>query len=538
MEVAEPPVTSTDDLNAPPGQHGARNATKAFPAWARRHNTVLTGASACIAPILYLLFIDHDAVNSYFSDDWSVVPLVHAALHGHLTLTGLWSQHHESRIPIGNLIDVVFGFTDQLDLRAIIFFSAAVLVLSYIGLLALVRNYIGTRLTPLPVLIIGAIWFSLADVQNALWAFQVSWYLTVFFFVMMLTALLLPERHRPLWLAVAVALALAASLSTVQGFLCWIVGAICILWPGSPRRRRHEVAIWLGTMIVTIAVYLHGYRLSDGDICLARTQCTANFELHHPQTVLGFFFALIGNVIPGSTTGAIVLKVDDPGRFVLVGAVLFAASVLILVHSWRHRALSRHPPLPGLLIVFALLFDLTVVVGRGGTGVAGAVYDNRYLMANLILLTAIAIWALAHIPTRRLLLATGRRWRVVGICLIFSVFAIFVVVQVAESTTFGVTNGRSSSEGRIATARLFVNASPSCAAVHLLPFLSVPQPVLRDMVQDHLGEFGPTTYRRYREMGPTPSEITLVRTIDETITEKTGLKLGACFLPPIAPSSR
>ena len=248
-----------------PPPRGDGDGRWTFASWARRHNALLTIASAGIAPILYLLYLDHYAVNSFVDDDWSVVPLVHGALHGHLSLSLLWSQHNESRIVVGNIVDVLFGYADRLDVRAIIFFSALVFIASYIGLLALFRKYTSRPLTPIPVLVIGVVWFSLADYQNALWAFQVSWYLTVFFFVMMLCALLLPEDRRPLWFAAAVVLAVAASLSTVQGFLSWPIGAICLLWPGWSRRLRTPVTIWLGAMIVTVGVYVHGYEFSEGD---------------------------------------------------------------------------------------------------------------------------------------------------------------------------------------------------------------------------------------------------------------------------------
>ena len=48
-----------------------------------------------------------------------------------------------------------------------------------------------------------------------------------------------------------------------------------------------------------------------------------------------------------------------------------------------------HPPLPLLLIVFSLLFDVIVTIGRVGTGASGAVSNNRYNIANLILLTGV-----------------------------------------------------------------------------------------------------------------------------------------------------
>ena len=268
--------------------------------WATRYNTVLTIAAASLPPVLYVVYINRYAVNSFRSDDWSVVPIVHAALHGDLSLSQLWAQYHESRLLFGSIVVVLFGFIDRLNLRSLIFFSAAIFILSYGGVLALFRKYLARSLTPIPVLVVGVTWFSLADVQNSLWAFQVSWYLTVFFFVMMLVSLLGRNAHRNLWFAGAVLLACAASLTTIQGFVCWLLGAICILWTQPwTHRARAEIAVWLGALVLTITVYLPGYHFGEGNTCFDKSNCSAAALLHHPGAALGFFFALIGNVIPG-----------------------------------------------------------------------------------------------------------------------------------------------------------------------------------------------------------------------------------------------
>jgi hypothetical protein len=284
--------------------HSDSVARKRFTSWVVRHNSVLTIATASLTPIVYLVFIDRFAVNAFYNDDWSVVPIVHAAVHGHLALSQLWGQHHtESRLFSQNVIVVLFGFLDGLDLRSVIFLSAAALIASYAGLLVLVGKSLG-RLTPITVLVVGVIWFSLADVENALWAFQVSWYLTVFFFVTMLVALLIPNNHRTALFSVAVLSASAASVTTVQGFLCWPVGAICLLWSkGSAGRARIEIAVWLGALVANLTLYLPGYKFGEANTCVAPNlvieNCSITSLLHHPLTAFEFFVALIGNVIPG-----------------------------------------------------------------------------------------------------------------------------------------------------------------------------------------------------------------------------------------------
>ena len=73
---------------------------------------------------------------------------------------------------LGKIIDIVFGFIDRFDIRAVIFFNAALFIASYAILLALLRQYLRNALTPIPVLVAGVTWFSLADVQTLFGRFR------------------------------------------------------------------------------------------------------------------------------------------------------------------------------------------------------------------------------------------------------------------------------------------------------------------------------------------------------------------------------
>jgi hypothetical protein len=169
--------------------------------------------------------------------------------------------------------------------------------------------------------------------------------------------------------------------------------------------------------------------------------------------------------------------------------------------------------------------------------VGGAINYNRYVMANLILLAGIVMWALARLPVIRRP-AAGSPWRVVGTSVLLASLAIFVVVQVVASTMFGVSNGRGGSALRTEFAQLFVNAAPTCVIMRSVPFYIHPESVLRASAQDQLGEWGPTTYRHFRELGPTSWDIGLAKSLGEAFTKRTGQKVGPCFLPPVASSSR
>jgi hypothetical protein len=464
--------------------------------------------AACVAPALYLAFVSRYAVNSFNGDDWSVVLVVHPALHGHLTLTALWSQYNESRLFLGNVVDVLFGVADRLDLKSVVYFSAGVYIASFGILLCLVRRYLRRPLTPITVIVLGAIWFSFADVGNSLWAFQVSWYLTVFFLISMLFALLAPSQHPSLWFSIAALAAVGASLSTIQGFWCWPLGGICILWKQPWARRAHiAIAAWLGIAALAVALYLPGYDFGNNG-CIPATNCSPGASLHHPLTAFGYFFALMGNVAPGGVPFYFPPRALT--RFVVLGLALCATALFILVQSWRRRASDERLPLPLLLIGFSMAFDATITLARSAVGVEGAVNSDRYVMANLILLIGIAIYALKHIPPLRVPTGRGDLWMYARWASALAL-TVLLFAQVKDSTDFGLTNGRLNDEAMQASARFFVNLDRipiqdrSCELAGVLfgqpgsmPFFVQK---LRGAVEDEFGQFNPNSYRSYREQG-------------------------------------
>ena len=106
--------------------------------------------AACTLAGLYFLYVVHSSVNVPLADEWSTVPLIHDALHGHLALSVLRAQHVESRIFLPNLIFVAAGFVDHYNVRSIMLLSAAILIASYLLLLVDFRPYLGDDLPSCP----------------------------------------------------------------------------------------------------------------------------------------------------------------------------------------------------------------------------------------------------------------------------------------------------------------------------------------------------------------------------------------------------
>lgn len=406
---------------------------------------LLAPIAAAVIAGLYLLYLAHFSTNFPIADEWSVVRLVHVALHGHLTWKILWAQHFESRMLFPNLIFVAAGFVDRYDLRAIILLAGLLLIASYVLLLVLTGRYLGRRLTVLPTMLLGIVWFSLADVQNALWGFQVAWYLVLFCFIAVLYLLLVSGLPRAVALILTVAAAVVASYSSDQGLLLWPVGLLVLLW-GTPwtRRTYAEAAVWVLATLTTIWFYLWRFNLDDS-IGLCGRKCTLGFEIHHPWQVVSYTLRLVGSVVPTKTSA-------DTVAYELLGLGLLVAACFVIVQSIRERRNQRRIPLPLALITFALLFDVLIVIGRSGGGYHG---QSEYVMPQLVLLSALVVYGAAHahfVPW-----PPDRTERVAALG--YLTVIVVVVLQFLTATNWGFATGSRIQRSTVLEARLAVNFS-------------------------------------------------------------------------------
>ena len=293
---------------------------------------------------------------------------------------------------MANIAFIGFGFVNHLNLRTVVLTSALVFVATYFVMLAVFRAYLGRRLTFLPVFTIGMVWFSVAGVSNALWAFQLAWYLVLLFLFAVIYFLCVRPRYRPVALTLAIIAAVAGSLSMVQGFLLWPVGLIALLWIWTAERKRYaEVAIWVASGAVTTLLYVRGYVFTAGCIGPAKN-CSIAANASRPGHLVGYYFTLTGDVVGVAVRWPSVYEH-------LLGVLILAAAVFVIVRSIQTHDHTR-VPLPLLMIVFALLFDLTVALGRAGERNAAG-QQGRYTMPNLILLAGLVAFAWAHPPRVR-----------------------------------------------------------------------------------------------------------------------------------------
>jgi len=460
-----------------------------------RTRTIGVVVGAIIPAGLYLLFVFHYSVDVPYADDWTIIPLIHSALHGYVSMSGLWSQYGDTRLLVPKLVFVTFGLYDSLNEKSIILFSTVLFVASYLLILLLLRSYLTKPLTFLRVLAVGIVWFSLVDVENALWSFQLAWYLATFFSVGMIYCLLAPHRHKTVFLALGIVAAVAASCSIVQGLIVWPVGLLCLLWSRPWQRRTYyRAGAWSAIAVATTAIYLHGFNTANVE-CPQTPSCATSYAFLHPVLLGKYLMLLIGNVVPISFY-SLHLGV---GQF--LGLVIFIVAGFVVVKSVR----ERRNPLPAVLIIFALLFDFLIAIGRIGEGWPVAL-SSRYTMPNLILLVGIVIYACEHL--------WAFRFRRVGLGL----SGALLVAQCVMATQFGLASGRTTHQAHETDARIVVNlnhipvAQRGCdLSVDVFPPRSPTVAIYligmwrAELAHESLSVFQPSTRRLYRAEGP-PTE--------------------------------
>lgn len=403
--------------------------------------------TVCLLVALYLIFLLNYAVDVPRGDDGLTVLVTYSSLHGHFNWESLYAQHFESRVFVPNLIFLALGSLDHLDFRTAILLSALLLVGAFLLLLRLFRVYLNRPLTVLPVLLVGLVWFSLIDVGNALWAFQIGWYLVLFSLIAIPYLLFVSRWPRSVNLLLAIAAAAVATFSALQGVIAWPEGLFLVVW-ATPwgRRTLVEVGCWLLTCALTAVAFLHGYSANGAiALCPPSHNCTLGHSLEHPLSVANFTFWLVG--LSFRTFGGL-----STFTYEVIGAILTCLAVAVLIVTFPEwRPGGRRMPVPATLLGVGLLFDVTIALGRLGFGDAT---PGQYAMPQTIVLAGLIIFAVSRLPS-------GRSTQAFSVLALFAyaAIALIVITQTATATDYGVREATAMKQGAVLEARVYTNFS-------------------------------------------------------------------------------
>jgi len=445
--------------------------------------------------LLYLLYVRAYGVNLIYWDEWTRVPLIDRMYRGDLSVANLWAFFGPQRMLVPNLWYLALARVAHFDTRDGMYASALLLIAAYAILCALHRAGGDARLWPLVPA--AFLIFSLAPYENALWGFQIAWYIVLVGFVAALFAL---ERLRSAGpaaaspaLIAALGAATAASCSSVQGLLVWPCGLLYVIGRGGIRRSALVLWCLAGALV--------------GGVCLwgLTTDATAGHSfvefLRDPASSAEYFLVVLGAFVPlasliSMTPLQLVYALFQVGVVGMMMLTLYGAVATIWIRRPDMRASLA---LPVALIAFGVLFDACLVVGRAYLGTWEA-SSSRYALYSLLPVVGsyLGVVALARG-------AGGARY----LPLVAGLSAL-VLFQVATAYRAGLSAGEAIRANRTLGADVLVNYRTASDELIHRTLLS-DAPFLRQqaaVAEAHgLSVFSDPVAKTYRDVGIVPDGV-------------------------------
>ena len=454
-----------------------------------RSITALAVSAAIVLLVIagYFRYVARYATNGVFWDEWNWVELMRRSSGGSLTLGDLWAQHNENRMLFPNLIALILGNITGVSDIAFMYLGAILLVA---GVLLLIVGCRGDLLKyPLAYVPAIFLFFSLAQYENTLWAFQFAWFLIVACICGVLV-LLTPPRLRLWRLFVSIALGIVASYSSLAGLTIWPAGLVALLRPAIPTRLR---IAWFAAGGLVTAFYLYGLKFASiGGPPLS------GFLDRLPTALSGFLVA-VGSVVPGVR---LVTRNGTDFSVTMVFGALISAAALTVMASWTvHGRNDRVLTIAAGLIVVGLSFDLLLMPTRLSAAIINGT-ASRYTTFNVLLLAGVFMGA---IRTMIIAIGTGAPRRIAMSGAFVGLASGLLLVQIPTATRAGEFGGINTFAAHAEAANLTANygiAPPSLVkAFAYPPSYAYFQSEAAFLEAKHLNVFGDGESGAYRQTG-------------------------------------
>ena len=316
-----------------------------------------------LLPVLLCLFYVHSyAVNVVWEDQGDgLLPLFEKWDAGTLHMKDLWISHAEHNIFCPRTLMFGLGILSRWNTVVEMYVIQGLLLLTlavfaYVFYRECRSDYTVWWLLPIPWLVL-----TLRQSQNLLFGWQICYVMASTTAVGALFFLYLLKT--PAWLrskfAAALAIASVSTFSLAQGLLLWPVGLLpLMLLPYSRVRRFTLAGIWMGVGVVELIIYFWNY--------------------HQPRNHPPFGFSVEYFVVAvGGALFPITLLAKAGGVVILI-LVLFATVISRTDRKWAEDSFWL------AAIVFSILVQLEVTVGRSGFGV-GQATSSRYATYSIFI---------------------------------------------------------------------------------------------------------------------------------------------------------
>ncbi len=398
------------------------------------------GVIGLLLPVVaYFWFIHRYGANVLWHDQFADIDTL-SHLYSHtLSIGTLWTQHDENRVLFPNLVVLLLGVTTHLNVSVEEYLSgfllaAAILVLIQAHRKRSIRTH-WAAYTP-----VALIMFSFVQFTNTLWGFQLAWYVVL---LALAVALFLLDCQvlTPWILTGAIAAAVVASFSSLQGLLIWPVGLVLL---HSRKRDGSFWIAWIASALVATVVYFYHFQLNS-----SVSNNSLSFAFAHPRQAAEFFFTAIGNMVGVQTPYS---PTAHNYAVMAFGVMVVGIAVWVIISFGLHRDATSGSPLGVALVCFGLLFALTITEGRtlAGWGLSAGI---RYATFDLLILVGcyLAILAPPQVPGR------ARRRDRYSLNAARLVLAVVVGLQVVLGVVNGLSGARSWHQDQLLAANLTAN---------------------------------------------------------------------------------
>jgi hypothetical protein len=370
--------------SAPPSDAGGPDRPRS---WGSRAVAVIGLLALAVPVVAYFWFINRYALDVLYYDSWSNIYLIWHPFN-------LWDQHNENRTFFPNIIVVLLGYTTHFNVVAEEFLGGVMLVAAT-GLLIAAHKCRSPSTPWLFYCPVALVMLSFVQAGNTLWGFQMAWYLVMLALAASVFLLDRPHLTR-LVLAAAIVAAVVGSYSSLQGLLIWPVGLV-LIW--RRRRSRRVAAIWIGSAVVTTALYFFHFNYSQ-------TYSDKSYLFSHPIAALKLFFFVLGNVFGAKVfdnTGTHIPNAPDAamGVVIALGVVVFAVATWVVIVYGLRGDDAGGSPIGVAMVCFGVLFALSTALGRISpipTDLIGG--PSRYTTFPLLVIAG-SYLALRHRPPPR-----------------------------------------------------------------------------------------------------------------------------------------
>jgi hypothetical protein len=343
------------------------------------------------APVVgYFLLVRGYSLNVVTGDQWDDVVVIGRS-HAHFfDWSSLWAQHNENRIFFPNLIVLLLAYTTAFNVQVEEYLSF-VLLLASTGLIIGAHKR-GSPDTPwLYLCPVAILMLSVVQYENALWGFQMAWYLVL---LCLALSLFLLDRmdSSAVPFSIAILSAIVGSYSSLQGLLIWPAGLLVLLLC---RRRGLHIGIWLLAAALTASLYFYNWNPSTGTP-------RHSYAWQHPLIAIKFFLFIMGDVV-GKHVG---FGESINYGVMAFGLVVTLLSLFTLVVGFRSRVDGDGRAIGMALIVVGLLFAVIVTFGRVALGLFDA-SSSRYTTFTLLVVVGIYLTLLGPFRVPQVASSTG-----------------------------------------------------------------------------------------------------------------------------------